>query len=339
MKFYDMDGTLISETQVGDGEYLKKAQIPEPPEHEGYRFDSWIGTNGVDIYNDEITQNTDVIAKYISNNGTVDGNYVVTFIDGVDGEQLGPTQYVAEGEAAVEPAYKYHEGYTFLRFSEDSSNVTKNMSIVALYSVNSGGGGSGTTSGGTTNTSGGGTNTNTSNKSSNTTTTSNGSTSSTSSSGAAARHTVTVVNGYGSGSYAVGETVVIVADIPDGQKFKQWRTESNGVNLVMVLASATTFSMPDNNVLVTAEFEGGTTPPASTITPVGTGTVSTNPGTPTTTTPTNNNGGTRVDITKPGISNKDLATANVNGSTDNFIVKISETPEATQAVVNALTNK
>ncbi len=107
----------------------------------------------------------------------------------------------------------------------------------------------------------------------------------------------------------------------------------------MVLASATTFTMPDNNVLVTAEFEGGTTPPASTITPVGTGTVSTNPGTPTTTTPTNNNGGTRVDITKPGISNKDLATANVNGSTDNFIVKISETPEATQAVVNALTNK
>lgn len=339
VKFYDMDGTLISETQVGDGEYLKKAQIPEPPEHEGYRFDSWIGTNGVDIYNDEITQNTDVIAKYISNNGTVDGNYVVTFIDGVDGEQLGPTQYVAEGEAAVEPAYKYHEGYTFLKFSEDSSNVTKNMSIVALYSVNSGGGGSGTTSGGATNTSGGGTNTNTSNKSSNTTTTSNGSTSSTSSSGAAARHTVTVVNGYGSGSYAVGETVVIVADIPDGQKFKQWRTESNGVNLVMVLASATTFTMPDNNVLVTAEFEGGTTPPASTITPVGTGTVSTNPGTPTTTTPTNNNGGTRVDITKPGISNKDLATANVNGSTDNFIVKISETPEATQAVVNALTNK
>ena len=126
---FDMDGTLISETQVGDGEYLKKAQIPEPPEHEGYRFDSWIGTNGVDIYNDEITQNTDVIAKYISNNGTVDGNYVVTFIDGVDGEQLGPTQYVAEGEAAVEPAYKYHEGYTFLRFSEDSSNVVNRRTL------------------------------------------------------------------------------------------------------------------------------------------------------------------------------------------------------------------
>ena len=46
-----------------------------------------------------------------------------------------------------------------------------------------------------------------------------------------------------------------------------------------------------------------------------------------------------MDITKPGINNKDLATANVNGSTDNFIVKISETPEATQAVMNALNNK
>ena len=46
-----------------------------------------------------------------------------------------------------------------------------------------------------------------------------------------------------------------------------------------------------------------------------------------------------MDITKPGISNKDLATANVNGSTDNFIVKITETDEATRAVADALTNK
>ena len=34
-----------------------------------------------------------------------------------------------------------------------------------------------------------------------------------------------------------------------------------------------------------------------------------------------------------------MATANVNGSTDNFIVKISETDAATQAVAAALTNK
>lgn len=331
VKFYDMDGTLISETQVsGTDAYLKRSQIPEQPVHEGYRFVAWIGTNGVDIYNDAITQNTDVIATFSSLNGTVDGNYIVNFYDGVNGEQLGPTQYVPEGEAAVEPAYKFHEGYTFLKFSEESTEVTKNMSIIALYSVDAGTGTGTNTSGSTTNN---GT-TNTSNKSTGSTSTSANSTSSTSSE-TAARHTVTVVNGYGSGSYAVGETVIIVADVPDGQKFKQWRTESNGVNLVMIRASATTFTMPDNNVLVTAEFEGGTTAP--TPTPIGTGAVSTNTNTPIGT--PDNNGSTRVDITKPGISNKDLATANVNGSTDNFIVKISETPEATQAVINALTNK
>ncbi|MCM1038543.1 MAG: leucine-rich repeat protein [Ruminococcus sp.] len=335
VKFYDMDGTLISATQVESsadgGGYLRRNQIPETPVHEGYRFEGWIGTNGVDIYNDPITQNVDVIAKFSSLNGTVDGNYIVIFLDGVTGEQLGPTQLIPEGEAAVEPAYKFHEGYTFLRFSEESTNVTKNMSIVALYEVDSSSGtGTGTTSGGTTASGGSGTT-----AGSSTSTTSTSASTSSTSSGAAARHTVTVVNGYGSGSYAVGETVIIVADVPDGQKFKQWRTESNGVNLVMVLASATTFTMPDNNVLVTAEFEAGT-PSAPTPTPVGAGTVSTNT-TPVST--ADNNGNTRVDITKPGISNKDLATANVNGSTDNFIVKISETPEATQAVVNALTNK
>lgn len=337
VKFYDMDGTLISATQVKDGEFLKRDQIPETPTHEGYRFEGWVGTNGVDVYNDAITQNTDVIAKFASINGTVDGNFIVNFYDGIDGEQLGPTQYIPAGESAVEPAYRNHEGYTFLKFSEDSTNVQSNMSIIALYTVNNGGSGN-TTSGSTTNTSNGsGSNSNTSNKSSNTTNTSGSSTSSTSSSGTAPRHTVTVVNGYGSGSYAEGETVIIVADVPDGQKFARWRTESNGVNLVMVLASATTFVMPENNVLVTAEFEN-----ASTLTPPATGTVST-ASTGNNTTPVGNtngnNGSTRVDITKPGINNKDLATANVNGSTDNFIVKISETPEATQAVMSALTNK
>ncbi len=87
--------------------------------------------------------------------------------------------------------------------------------------------------------------------------------------------------------------------------------------------------MPANDVTVTANYVAATTP---TPTPIGTGGGS-GGGSST------NDGSTSVDITKPGISNKDLATANVNGSTDNFIVKITETDEATRAVADALTNK
>ncbi len=53
---------------------------------------------------------------------------------------------------------------------------------------------------------------------------------------------------------------------------------------------------------------------------------------------TNNNNGNKIYITKNGISNTDVASLAVSGSTDNFIVKITESPEATAAVEQALTN-
>lgn len=148
-------------------------------------------------------------------------------------------------------------------------------------------------------------------------------------------YTVTVENGSGSGSYAAGSTVVIAANTPAaGMVFSKWTTESNGVTLASVSMSATTFVMPANNVTVTANYVAGTaTTAAGTGNGNGSGTGSN--GTDSST----GNGNTRVDITKPGISNKDLATANVNGSSDNFIVKITETDEATRAVAAALTNK
>ena len=348
VNFYDFDGTLLKAMQVQDGWAVKTSEIPEAT-REGYTFLKWVGTNNVGVQ-DEITQDTDFIATYSSTSQMVDGKWVVNFIDGVTATSCWPTQYVEDGETVAEfpptpPAY--HEGYTFTKFVAniggkavdftETTEVTSNITVVALYAVNGSGtpGGPGnTTSGSTTNTSGNSTN----NTSGSTTNTSDSSTSTTSSTGEKPRHTVTVVNGYGSGSYAEGETVIIVANEPAaGQKFSQWRTESQGVELVMILASATTFVMPANNVLVTAEFTGGSATPTTTAlqTPAS-GTVATNTGT---TGNSSNNGNTRVDITKPGISNKNLATANTNGSTDNFIVKISETPEATQAVQNALTNK
>jgi hypothetical protein len=151
-------------------------------------------------------------------------------------------------------------------------------------------------------------------------------------------YTVTVENGSGSGSYAAGSTVVIAANTPAaGMVFSKWTTESNGVALASVSMSATTFVMPANNVTVTANYVAGNGTAATGAT--GTNGNGTNNGNNGNNAANNGKGNTTVDITKPGISNKDLATANVNGSSDNFIVKITETDEATRAVAAALTNK
>lgn len=48
------------------------------------------------------------------------------------------------------------------------------------------------------------------------------------------------------------------------------------------------------------------------------------------------NNGTTVDVTRPGISNTNLAGATVSGATDNFIVKVTEDQNATDAVTAAL---
>ena len=109
--------------------------------------------------------------------------------------------------------------------------------------------------------------------------------------------------------------------------FSNWTTDSNGVTLASTTMSTTTFTMPANNVTVKANYVAGTAPGPVATNSNGNGST------------TNDNGNTRVDIEKPGISNRDLATAVTNGSTDNFIVKISETDEATRAVAAALTNK
>jgi LPXTG-motif cell wall-anchored protein len=52
-----------------------------------------------------------------------------------------------------------------------------------------------------------------------------------------------------------------------------------------------------------------------------------------------NNNGTTVFISKPGVSNTSLASAQVSGSSDNYVIRISETAAATAAVEKALTNE
>ncbi|MDE6750275.1 MAG: leucine-rich repeat protein [Lachnospiraceae bacterium] len=319
--FLDADLNQIGKEQiVDDGGY---ATVPEDPVKADWVFDRWVGTNNADPKN-PIKADTTFVAVGYSTSSMVDGKYKVDFMDQVDGT-IFSSQLVEPGGDAIIPQAPVHAGYTFLKYGGDSlTNIQKNSIALAMYS---GGTGTGTNPGGN---SGNGT---TSGSSSSTQSSSSDSVSSnstsTTSTGAESvgKYTVTVINGSGSGTYDAGSTVIIAANTPaTGKVFKNWTTESAGVTFASVSLSATTFVMPNNNVTVTANYVNGNgNSIAGTSTNGNTG--------------NNNNGGTRVDITKPGISNKDLATANVNGSTDNFIVKISETPEATQAVVNALTNK
>ena len=364
--FYDYDGTQVGATQIVDHD-TGGSKATAPPEEEtlkqaghrpGYTFSHWETTGGMTL-DDPITDDMTIfIAQYESDGSMINGRYVVEFLDGIDGHRLsGRNSNDADGKYYVEPnnsfmdlgweapQYADHtkEGKEFLQWSNnwtENTTIDANMTIIALYRDVATSGGSSNTSGGSTNTSrgstsGGSSNTsrgrtsssssNTSSSSSSTSTTS--STSNTSSS-TAASFTVTVVNGSGSGTYAQGATVVIAANEPAaGMVFQKWTTESNGVTLASVSLPATTFTMPAGNVTVTANYVAATAPAANA------GNNGNGGGN------TGGSGSTRVDITKPGISNKDLATANANGTTDNFIVKITETDEATRAVAEALTNK
>lgn len=228
--------------------------------------------------------------------------------------------------------------------------INRNMTVLALFGQNGGDGnssggstssGSGSTSKNTTTSKNSGGSSSSSSKKSSSTSSSSTSSSSTSAtsttSSGVGQYTVFVEGGSGSGSYAPGTVVIISCYMPaEGMRFEKWTTESNGVALASTTMTTTTFTMPANNVTVKANYvEAPTTPTVAVNTGGGGGTGNTGNNSTT----TNGNGSTQVDIEKPGISNRDLATANTNGSSDNFIVKISETDEATRAVAAALTNK
>lgn len=363
VSFYDANYALIGDLKdqmgnpldnpqyVEDGAY---AVVPENPTLSGWTFERWVGSNNVDLAQ-PIHEDSFFYAQGYSTNGTINGKYPVEFYDGVDGKQVGPTQYVDPGSDAVAPAHPEHAGYEPDGFSDTFTNVQSVKTIIMKYKAAATSGGS--SSNDTTHLSGDSTS-NTPNSSSNnstasTNTTSNpASTSNTSntsnanntsdtsntSSGTAVSssngstpatasglYVVTVNGGSGSGSYAAGATVLITANTPAaGSVFSKWVTTSQGVTLASVSTTPTTFKMPANDVTITAEYTTASAAANTGATPVSTA---------------DNGGSTRVDITKPGISNKDLASANVNGSTDNFVIKITETDEATAAVQAALTNK
>lgn len=365
-------GTKVTDLPAEAEKVMEKNHRP------GYNFDKWMSDEGKTLDDPIENDMTIFVAQYTSDGTMVDGKCSVQFVHGRTGQVFSgrgaddnDRYLIVPGTSFADPLNgglptpvpspnPTEDGYTFMNeFRTDMGEawtpetiINRNMTVLALFGQTGGDGNTsgGSTSGGSTtskgSTSGGsttskGSSSSSSKKSSSTSSssTSSSSTSATSTtSSGVGQYTVFVEGGSGSGSYAPGTVVIISCYMPaDGMRFEKWTTESNGVALASTTMTTTTFTMPSNNVTVKANYvEAPAAPAVAVNTGGGTGnTGNTGNGTNT----TGGNGNTSVDIQKPGISNRDLATANTNGSSDNFIVKISETDEATRAVAAALTNK
>jgi hypothetical protein len=242
-----------------------------------------------------------------------------------DGQTQIYTTTVKNGTAAPNIQAPAINGMTFTGWGGgDINNITKNTNLIALYSQNSG------SSGGNSGNSGNsGNNGNSGNSNSNN---SSGSTN-------AAYYTLTVVNGSGSGSYIAGANVIIVANDPGANKmFGNWSISPANTPIASKALSATMITMPAENVTVTANFVAASNNGAN---GTGSGTNNNN---------NNNNGnnywpstgnvprssGTTVVIDKNGLSNTGVVSATVNGSTDNFTIRITESGTANKLILDAL---
>lgn len=155
----------------------------------------------------------------------------------------------------------------------------------------------------------------------------------TSGNGSSTLYTLTVVNGSGSGSYVAGAQPFIIANEPaNGQEFSHWTVDPEKTTMATKTLPASLVTMPASNVTVTAHYKkatgsssgSGTSASGNTNRPNGSG------GTVT-------NGGTTVVIDKNGLSNTGVVSATVTGSSDNFVIKITDNAAATEAILRALT--
>ena len=118
VRFEDHDGTLLKEMQVAKG---GNAVPPANPTRDGYKFTGW-DTDYTNVQSD-----LTVTAKY-KKKVTY---YTVTFVD-YDGTVL-KTEEVAAGGDAEEPEVKEREGYYFIGWDKDYTNITSDLTVTAQY--------------------------------------------------------------------------------------------------------------------------------------------------------------------------------------------------------------
>lgn len=311
--FVDWNDKILKETLVMPG---GDAEPPVNPKRNGYKFTGWrpAFTN--------IKENTTIYAQYEKKDSSTT-QLTVRFIDWND--KVLYVQKVYEGEDAIPPLAPTREGYTFTGWRPELTNITKDTDVYAQYEK---GDGTGTDPNDPTkpgpndpndpnNPNGPGNGTG----SSNGTGSGNGLTTK--------FYTLTVRNGSGSGSYGAGTQPIIIADDPaTGMVFDYWSISPADTKIASKVLTATVVTMPAGDVTVTAHYKKGTGGSAVS----GSGNSTNRPNNSTSV----NSGGTTVVIDKNGLSNTGVVSATVNGSSDNFTIKISESEEAAEAAIRAL---
>lgn len=315
--YYDDAGekNLFYSIYVSEGE--SGPILGAPVTKAGHSFTGWLPlpTN--------ITEPTDTYAQYKADGTT--GIHTVDYYT-YDGT-LYDSYQVVDGGNAPNISGPARDGYTFTGWMPSLTNVTGDREVVASYNTTSSGNGTGDGSGnGTGDGSGDGSGNGSSNGSGNGSNTSD-----------VKYYTLTVRNGSGSGSYVAGSQPIIVADDPaDNQEFSSWSIDPSDTEIASKVLTATVITMPEKNVTVTANYKAKSSNGSGSSNTVSGNNTNTNSNRPNGSAGTVNKGGTTVVIDKNGLSNTGVVSATVYGSSDNFVIKITESSTASEAVLKAL---
>lgn len=135
---------------------------------------------------------------------------------------------------------------------------------------------------------------------------------------------------------AGSQPVVIANDPSASQEFSHWTIDPEDTLIASKVLSATVITMPSHNVTMTAHYKAKSSGATGTGNSPTNNNNSNNNQRPGNTGSNTGHSGTSVVIDKTGISNTGVVSVTVNGSSDNFTVKISENSSATEAVLRAL---
>ncbi len=351
--FLDWDDYVLSTQKVKKGASAVEPRVSR----EGYALVGW--TEKFDNVKE------DIVTKAIyekSNAATIEGFYSVVFQD-FDGLYTWDTQYLKEGEKPTAPKVTpTRKGYIFSYWAPsnfESVEITGNMVVKAYYNedpnydseTDDGTGGNGGTGTGTDNTvrykvefvDHDGTVLDTQMVEAGKC--------------PVATTVVPVRTGYTFTTWSPSNyaTVPVTSDMQIKALYQKDKSEDEGQDVDGDVSSDTSKDQADkdnntnsNNGDSTKPDDGNANKPdnqtqtgnsnvAGSGTTKPSGTVSGNSST--TIHRYETDGGTKVVVTKTGISNKDLVSAKISGAKDNFIVKISDSTDARDAVESALLKK
>lgn len=306
-------------------EDLLKENVPEDVYGS---FNGWSCAGDYTSVNEDLT----VVATYVP-----EGMYIVRYyamVGSYNNYELYTRQTVREGEGApnIAPPGEGFEvpGYSFVEWQDLPTRVDKNWDVYGRYKPSSGNGDD--SNGGNTGSGNGTNNPNGTGSGNGTNNPNNPNGGNTGSSNDVARHTLQVRGGSGSGLYAAGEQIIITADEPArGQQFSSWTVSPASTVVTDKTLSSFILTMPDNDVAVIANYKARSGSSSTTGSGNSSNTNSNRPNGSTGTV-----GGTSVVIDKNGLSNTGVVSATVNGSSDNFTIKITDDTSATEAVLRAL---